>query len=67
MKIADDNSLKCCHDNFEYFFKHARNFDIMGKSHFLSSELEKLFVEEIKKTSEVLDYIKLMDCFFPNV
>ena len=68
LQTADENCLKCWCDKLEEFLKYDRDSDIDGME--LFSELQivrNCLSKETKKAIEVLDYIKMMDCCFPNV
>ena len=68
LQTADENCLKCWCDKLEEFLKYDGDSDIDGMK--LFSELQivrNCLPKETKKAIEVLDYIKMMDCCFPNV
>ena len=67
LKSVDNDSLKCSCHNLEDLLKYDMVFDINGVELFL--EL-KIFRESLlrgtKKAIEVLNFIKKLDCCFPN-
>ena len=60
--------MKCWCDKLEEFLKHDVDSDIDGQELFTELQIVRnCLPEDIKKGIEVLDYIKMMDCCFPNV
>lgn len=67
LNSANDDSLKCSCDKLEDFLKHDMFSDTDRKEVFPELKVLKVALpRETKKQVEVLDYIRRMDCCFPN-
>ena len=68
LQTADENCLKCWCDKLEEFLKYDGDSDIDWMKSFSKLQIVRnCLPKETKKAIEVLDYIKMMDCCFPNV
>ena len=64
---TDDDCLERSCNKLEEFLRYKMDSDIDGQELFSELKVVRYLSKETKKAIEVLDYMKTMDCCFPNV